>query len=110
MILRNKSTNSVIASDLKVASSAADKLLGLLKKKNPRSLLFYTRFGIHTLFLKSPIDVIVTNSNLEVKKAKTVTPNSFLIYNPAYACVIELPQGTIKKSKTKIGDKLTISD
>ena len=95
---------------MKVASSATDKFLGLLKKRNPRSLLFYTRFGIHTLFMKNPIDVIVLDKDMAVEKATTVNPNSFLIYNPKYGCVLELPVGVIKKTNTKIGDKLTISD
>ena len=107
--LTNVSKRIVIANDLKVAKSPADKFLGLLKNSNPRFLLFKTRFGIHTLFLKNPIDIIVLNNQNIVKKTATLNPNKFFFYNPFYSRVLELPSGTIKKSKIEIEDKLTIN-
>ncbi len=110
MIVRNKTKNTILAKNLKVAKSPIDKFLGLLKKSNPESLLFNTRFGIHTLFLKKPLDIIILNSQDVVEKTATVFPNKFFLYNPKNYKVLELPQGTIKRTKTKIGDRLSFSD
>jgi len=95
-----------LSSNLKIAESPVDKLFGLLKKKNPRSLLFKTRFGIQTFFLKEPIDIIVLGNHNQVVKAKTVKPNSLFFYNPTSITVLELPKDTIKNTQTKIGDKI----
>lgn len=108
MILKNITRNTIISKDLKVVSSFSDRLLGLLKPQNPRSLLFKTRFGIHTFFLKQPIDLLVLNIKSKVVITKTVKPNRLAFYNPEYDTVIELPQGIAKKSKIQIGDKIAI--
>lgn len=108
MIVKNITRNSIISKDLKVATSFFDRLLGLLNKNNPRSLLFKTRFGIHTFFLKSPIDILILNNKNTVISTNTIKPNQLFFYNPKYKTVIELPKGTIKKSKTQFGDKIAI--
>lgn len=106
MQINNISKNTILSRDLKEAKSVIDKIFGLLIKTNPRSLLFKTRFGIHTFFLKEPIDVLVLNSNQEVVKASTIKPNSLFFYNPTYDTVLELPKNSIKDAQTKIGDKI----
>lgn len=109
MILYNKTQGSTLCTDLKEATSLKDKSLGLLDKKNPRSLLFKTRFGIHTFFLKAPIDILILDAQNTVAVAKTIKPNRFFLYNPIHSTAIELQQGTISKSKTRAGDILKIS-
>lgn len=110
MRLHNITRAALITENLKVAQKWWDKTLGLLSKKNPRSLLFYTRFGIHTFGLKLPIDVLVLdNSNKVVILKQNLHPNRFFFWNPRYNQVIELPSGLIKQSHTKIGDRLKIS-
>ena len=108
MILKNLTRNSIISTDLKAADSPIDKFFGLLKKSNPRSLLFQTRLGMHTFFLKNSIDIIILDRNLTIRKASSVKPNKLFFYSPQYPYVVELPNGTIIKSKTEIGDKLNI--
>jgi len=108
VIVTNITQSTIITEDLKIADSPIDKLLGLLKKPNTTSLLLKTRFGIHTLFFKKPIDIIVLDSDFTIRKLGTVKPNRLFFYNPKYQHIIELPQGTIKKSKTEIGDKARI--
>lgn len=108
MILKNESKQTIVTKNLKEAQSIIDKIFGLLRKSNPRSLLFKTRFGIHTFFLKEPIDVLVLNKNWLVAKTATVKPNRILIYNPTHEIVIELPNQSILKSNTEIGDKLQL--
>lgn len=126
----NQSKKITLADNLKNADSFSDKLLGLLRKSNIGcSMLFRTRFGIHTFFLKRPIDVIVLDratsrctsgrscnfsqtrnyKNLNVVKVATVKPNKFFFWNPKYSLVIEMPRETIKKTKTEIGDTILLS-
>lgn len=108
MIVKNLTRKTIISNDLKIASSLLDRLLGLLNSQNPRSLLFNTRFGIHTFGLDKPIDVIVIDQRSKIRILKTIKPNSLFFYNPKYKTVIELSKGAIKKSKTQIGDKIAI--
>ena len=106
MIIKNLTTKRLISQDAKLVESFLDRLLGLLKKSNPKTLIFKTRFGIHTFFLKEPIDVIVLDKNLKVVKLKqNLKPNQLFFWNPKYYWVIELPNKKIK-SKIEIGDKL----
>lgn len=107
MTLRNITKKTLLSTNLKEAKSTADKFLGLLRKSNPRSLMFKTRFGIHTFLLKSPIDVLILDSEHRVVSVKNLKPNRIFIYNPMRLLVIELPTGTIQKSKTQEGDTLT---
>lgn len=109
MRLFNKTKKTVVAQDLKKVESFSDNLLGLLKKSNPRSLLFITRGGIHTFFLKEAIDVLVLdNHNSVVKVGIAIRPWSIFVWNPKYDTVIELPKGALKQSKTTKGDLLVI--
>lgn len=110
MILKNITRKTVLAVDIKKTSSLVDKNLGLLKKSNPRSLFFETRFGIHTFFMGKAIDVLVLDRNYVVKVVKeSLMPNNIFFYSPRFPLVIELPVGTIGKSKTRVGDRLKLT-
>lgn len=107
MILRNISKDLEITNDIKIVKSFLDQLLGLLRKSNPRSLFFKSRFGIHTLFLKESIDVVVLDREYRVVKIKeNLKPNRIFFWNPRYFYVLELPCGKIKESNIRLGDVL----
>lgn len=85
------------------------KMKGLMFAKKPKNIILKTRFGIHTFFLKFPIDVIVCDRNFVVKKIKIgLKSNRIFFWNPLYYNVIEANTGTIKRKKIKIGSKLRI--
>lgn len=108
MVLKNISKKTILATDLKEAKGIIDSLLGLLKKSNSCCLLFKTRFGIHTFFLKQPIDVLILDNNFQVVKIKeNLKPNRVFFWNPRYYFILELPGGVVKKTNTGFGDKLT---
>ena len=110
MVLKNLTTNKIICKDLKICTSFADLLLGLLIKSNPRNLLFNTRFGIHTFFLKDPIDIVILNNQGQViKLKKNLEPNRLFFWNPKHSTVIELKNSTIAKSGLKLHNYLQIS-
>jgi hypothetical protein len=86
------------------------KFIGLLTKKKAETIVFKTRFGIHTFFLTFPIDLVVLSKEKKVVFIKeNVTPNKIVIWNIKYNEVIELPKESIKKSNTQIGDILEIN-
>lgn len=110
MILKNITTGKVICKDLKICESFIDRNLGLLRKSNPRNLMFKTRFGIHTFFLKEAIDVVILDKDLKIVKLKpTLKPFSLFFWNPKYDQIIELKAGTSNLFKFKIGTKLKIN-
>lgn len=110
MILKNLTTGKIICQDLKVAESFIDRMFGLLIKSNPRNMLFKTRFGIHTFFLKEPIDLAVLDNDFKVVKIKkNLKPNRLFFWNPKYKLLLELPRNTLTL-KVKIADFLRIID
>lgn len=111
MIVKNVTNRTIVSLNCKFASSSLDRALGLLRKSNPRSLLIETRFGVHTFGLSIPIDVLVLDDERIVQSVKVgLKPNRTFFWNPKYSLILELPAGTIKKSKTEIGDKLEIPE
>lgn len=105
----NQTQKTYISNNLKTGKSFSDKLFGLLLTSNiGSSILFRTRFGIHTFGLKRIIEVIVLDNKLKVVKIGTVKPNRTFFWNPLFSIVLEVPEGSIKKSKTKIGDILKL--
>lgn len=83
------------------------KITGLIGKEKAEIITFKTRFGIHTFFLKFPIDVVIVTKNKRVVFfKKMVKPKRFVFWNPRFDTVIELPGGTIKDLGIKIGSIL----
>ncbi|OGG26205.1 hypothetical protein A2960_04475 [Candidatus Gottesmanbacteria bacterium RIFCSPLOWO2_01_FULL_39_12b] len=86
-----------------------DKSIGLTRSAKAYPVYFTTRFGIHTLGMKFPIDVIVLNNNNQVMKtAENLKPNRFFFWPPIYNRVVELPSNTIKKLRVKKEDKIKL--
>lgn len=95
----------VIKLTAKEAKNTKERVIGLIGKKKPISLMLKTRFGIHTFGVKFPIDVLILNNENQVMALKkTLKPNRIFIWNPKYERVIELPSGIIQKKAIKIGN------
>ncbi len=86
-----------------------EKIQGLIGKDKSYALIIQTRFGIHTVGLKFPIDVLILNKNNKVMKIKEyLKPNQIFLWNPMYEKVLELPTGTIEKKGIKIRDNINL--
>ncbi len=108
MILKSQ-VKKTICKDLKKADSFTDRMFGLLLHSNPRNMMFETRFGIHTLFLIKPIDIVILNSSYQIVKIKkALKPNSFLFWDPKHSLVLELEDGTIDKFNLRENDLVVI--
>ena len=82
---------------------------GLMGKDKAYPIYFKTRFGIHTFFLKFPIDVVILDKQKRaVKLVEHLSPNKFLFWNLKYNHVIELPEGNIRRNNIKLGDKVRL--
>lgn len=89
---------------VKVASTLTERLLGLIANPNQR-ILFQTRFGIHTILMKQPIDVLVLSDKGKVVSLReNLKPWKLFFWNPKYSQVLELPTGEIKKLNLHLGD------
>jgi uncharacterized membrane protein (UPF0127 family) len=109
MILINLTQKKPLSNRVKKVISLSDKAWGLLKQPGS-SLIFSTRWGIHTFFLKDPIDVVITDQKYKIIKIfEHLNPWRVAFWNPKYDIVIELPKGTIVKSGTKVGDQLVLT-
>ncbi len=107
MKIVNKTNQITLAENIIQATSLRDQTLGLLAHKTPVAMLLKSRFGIHTLFMKYPIDVLILDKHNQVATMKEyMQPNTFFIWNPLYSTIIELPVGTISMTKTVLKDKI----
>lgn len=94
---------------VKQTGNLKEKIMGLIGKEAPISLMLKTHFGIHTFGLKFPIDVLVlSNSNKIVAVKKSLMPRRIFLWNPLYEKILELPVGTIEKKKIKINDLIEV--
>lgn len=110
MKLKNYTKDHLLSENCLIAYSLADRALGLLKKDNPRTLIFFTRWGLHTLFLSSAIDVLILDDKWRVVQLKkNLPPFRFYFYPPQYYIAIELPAGVLERSKTELGDKIFLA-
>lgn len=82
---------------------------GLMCMKNIIPVYFETRFGIHTFFVREPIDILILDQNGYVKVVQEgLKPWRIFVWNLKYFRVLEMPHGSIKGKKIKKGEKITI--
>lgn len=94
----------------KFANNIIDRLTGLIGKHQAHGLLIKTRFGIHTFFLKFPIDVVVLDGEGSVVKLqKHLKPHRLFFWNPRFNRVLELPNKTIDENNIQMGTKINLS-
>lgn len=109
MAVKNITRNTVISTKSKVADSVLGRAIGLMFSFPSDSAMILkfgsdTAINLHMFFVFYPIDVMLINSRLKVVELKTLQPfTTFSAKNKA-KYVVELPSGTIKRSKTRVGD------
>lgn len=99
-------TNSTLGTSINVEvidlKSLKEKTFGaiIFSKK---ALILNTRFGIHTFFVKNPLDIIILDNRNRVKIIKNLKPNRIFVWNPKFPKVLELPDGSADNLKLNIG-------
>jgi len=109
----NLTKQTWLATKVRKADNFLTRLVGLLKRTQlgpEEALWLMPSKGIHTIGMKFPIDVVFLNKDHQVLGLMSgLVPYRVSAVHLRGYSVLELPNGTIKKSRTEIGDKLEIS-
>jgi uncharacterized protein len=109
----NATRKTWLATKVRKADSFVTRLIGLLKRSNlgpEEALWLMPSKGIHTIGMKFPIDVVFLNrGNAVVGLVQGMAPFRLSSVHFTSYSVLELPTGTIKKSRTEVGDQFEIS-
>jgi len=117
MDIVNKTRRIVIAKNALRAQSLFSRMRGLMLRRKPIALVIVApnqsieSTSIHMFLMLFSIDVIWADKDGNVVDLrKGIKPFSLRIFRPKKSAkyVIELPVGSIEKSKTEVGDKLVL--
>ena len=113
MVILNLTRQSVPARNARYAAGFMERLSGLIGKRfsaDMDGMVFDRCSGIHTLFMRYPIDVIFADRKYRVLKTVSAFPpwRPFLVCRNAFY-VIELPVGTLETTATAPGDQLDLT-
>src|SRR3989338_4361926 len=110
-MIKNLTRRRILAKNARFCRNIFSKTIGLMFSK-PKSLIFIFEkekiIPLHMLFVFYSIDVLFLDKNKRVVEIKE-NFGPFRFYTPKNKAkyVIELPSGIIKKSGTKLGDKIS---
>ena len=113
MEIINKTRSKKIAENAELCDDSVSKFLGLMFSKNKNKILLFKFrkemfISLHMFFVFYPIDVIFLDKNKVVVDLKeSFRPFAFYTSKKKAVYCIELPKGSIKKSKSKIGDRIS---
>ncbi len=108
----NLTKKKILAQNPKAARSFAERGRGMIGRnfENFDAMVFDRCNCIHTLLMSITIDVLFVNrDNVVCELRKSLKPWRPFIRSGKAISVIELPQGAIEKSETKIGDVLNLN-
>jgi uncharacterized protein len=105
----NPARGTVLATRLKVADSSAKRSKGLLGRDGLGSgegLWIVPCESVHTFFMRFAIDLVYLNRKNKVKKVRVAVGPWRLSACLTAHSVLELPAGTISRTRTEAGDVL----
>lgn len=109
MKLVNLRNRKILAPNLIHAQAWHEKAQGLIGKLEGTAIYFQTRLGVHTFGVKFPIDIVICDFELTVKRIfENVEPGHVVLWNPIWNNVFELPVGTAHPANLNLGDTLQI--
>ena len=112
MNIKNLTRKKVLSDDFSLCSDSFSKFIGLMFSQNKNKTLIFRfkneRFvDLHMFFVFYPIDVLFVDKNkIVVDKKENFKPFRFYKSKKKAMYAIELKEGIIKETKTKIGDKI----
>lgn len=109
--VRNLTSGRLVVSRLEAAFDSATRKKGLLGRDRLEpgaGLVIAPCGGVHTFFMRFPIDVVfVARDGRVVKVSDAVKPWRITLAVTAF-CVIELPAHAAAVSRTRAGDRLEL--
>jgi uncharacterized membrane protein (UPF0127 family) len=111
MVLVNATRNQVLADRCRFANTVLKRMVGLLNRRSlaaGEGLLLDRCYGIHTFFMRFPIDVLFLDKEYRVIRAVPALPSfrTCVVQHAVY--VLELPAGAIARTGTGAGDQVQI--
>lgn len=110
MPIKNLTRETVVAQDVRWATNPWTRFVGLMGRKamgEGEALVFPGEKGVHTHFMRFPIDIVFYDRNWVVLRVlHSLRPWRFSPYVWGAAGVIELPAGSAAASGTATGDRL----
>jgi uncharacterized protein len=92
-------------------SSFTETARGLMFQKKITPVYFETKFGVHTFFVKYPIDVVILDAGGIIQKMRPgLKPFRLFFWNPKWHRVLELPHNTIRHKHLKVGTKISVQE
>ena len=111
-IARDVETGLIVANRVKMATSRAQRAIGLLGRDHldPGEALWIAPcHGVHTCFMRFSIDVLAMDRDgLVVDAVSMLKPWRLRLPKSGAFSVLELPAGTLLNAQTKIGHRITI--
>ena len=106
--LKNK--NKILTKKAKIYKNIFSKALGLMFSKQKTLIFIFKKekiIPLHMLFVFYPIDVIFLNKDRKIVEIKeNLKPFTFYTPKNKAKYVIELPNKTIQKTSTELGDTI----
>jgi uncharacterized protein len=108
--IENETKGTRLGDNIKIADSSLRRIVGLLGTPHlePHSgLLIFPTQGVHTFFMKYPIDIVFINRRRQVIGTRAgLRPFRLSPIMWSAESVLELPEGVIEETRTEVGDQL----
>lgn len=111
MIVYNLTRGTILAERCRLADTVWKRMVGLLNRRQfdrGEGLVLNHCYGIHTFFMRFPIDVLFLDQDYRVlRTVPELRPFRISVVKKALY-VVELPAGVIAASQTQVGDQIQI--
>lgn len=107
----NATRGTLLADRADIADTSAKRRQGLLKRKGlapGEGLWIVPCEGVHTFFMKFPIDVVFLNKKRKVLKIRPNMRRGRIALSLLAHSVLELPAGRLAETGTVKGDQLEL--
>jgi len=109
----SETRGTIIGDQIKIADTSLSRMVGLLGRRGVDAgggLWIKPSSGVHTFFMRFPIDVIGLDKNMRVIKLwRTLVPYRITSVSLQLRSVIELSSGRIAECGVQLGDVLRVN-
>jgi uncharacterized membrane protein (UPF0127 family) len=111
LTVRNATRQVELGRKVRFAASLIDRAIGLLMTPGLRAgegMYLSPCKSVHTFFMRYPIDVLFLDSEGTVLKGDTLRPWRVAGWQAPCRGVLELMEGTLSRTGTRVGDRIEI--
>ena len=110
LIARNIDTGAIVADNVAVAATHAERAVGLLSRTGlepGEALWIIPSRGVHTWGMRFAIDVLALDDRgIVIDRVEALKPWRIRLPRRGTAGVLELPTGTLSASRTALGHRI----